>query len=93
MNIVSKEDVLHIAKLSKLQLTPTQQEAMQQSLNEVLTHIQALENIPTHTTECKNKTFGTLRADVVENSMPQQNILQNAPKQEGGAFAVPKVVE
>lgn len=93
MNIVSNEDVLHIAKLSKLQFTPTEQQALQQSLNEVLTHIQALEKIPTNHIECKSKTFGTLRADEVEESLPQEQILQNAPKKEGGAFAVHKVVE
>lgn len=93
---VSKEEVKHIAKLSKLYLTEEELESYTTNLSNIVNFANELSNInvegvkPTaHILDIKN----VFREDKVEPSYQREEILKNAPTKEAGCVSVPKVVE
>lgn len=93
---VSKEDVLHIAKLSKLNLTEEELEKYTNELSSIVDFANELSNIdvegvePTaHILNIRN----VFREDEVQPSYDREEILKNAPTKDAGCVSVPKVVE
>ena len=93
---VSKEDVKHIAKLSKLNLTQEELEKYTNELSSIVDFANELSNIsvegikPTaHILDIKN----VFRKDEVQPSYDREEILKNAPSKDAGCVSVPKVVE
>lgn len=93
---VSKEDVLHIAKLSKLNLTDEELEMYTNDLSSIVDFANQLSNIdvegvkPTaHILKIQN----VFRKDVMQPSYDREEILKNAPSKDAGCVSVPKVVE
>lgn len=93
---VSKEDVKHIAKLSKLELTEQELEKYTNELSSIVDFANELSNIdvegikPTaHILDIKN----VFRKDEVQPSYDREEILKNAPSKDAGCVSVPKVVE
>jgi aspartyl-tRNA(Asn)/glutamyl-tRNA(Gln) amidotransferase subunit C len=91
--MLSREQVLHVARLARLELTPGEQEQMSEELSKVLEHIEKigelgdLEEIePTsHVVAVEN----VLRADEPRPSLPHEVALQGAPEAGMGGFRVP----
>ena len=93
---VSKEDVKHIANLSKLNLTDEELEKYTTELSDIVNFANELSNIdvdglkPTaHILDIKN----VFRKDEVQPSYDREEILKNAPSKDAGCVSVPKVVE
>ena len=93
---VSKEELYHIAKLSKLEISEEKIDEITQKISDIVDFANALATVniegvnPTaHILDIKN----VLREDKIEESFNREVILQNAPKVEGGCISVPKVVE
>lgn len=93
---ISKEEVLHIAKLAKLELSEVQLEKNTKDLSDIVAFAGQLNEIdvegvtPTaHILDIKN----VFREDVIEPSYARDEILKNAPEAQGGCVSVPKVVE
>ena len=93
---VSKEDVKHIAKLSKLDLTEQVLEKYTNELSSIVDFANELSSInvegvkPTaHILDIKN----VFRKDEVQPSYDREEILKNAPSKDAGCVSVPKVVE
>lgn len=93
---VSKEDVLHIANLSKLYISGDKLEKYTKDLSNVVDLANSLEKVniegvnPTnHILDIKN----VFRKDKMEDSFNREDILKNAPDAQGGCVSVPKVVE
>jgi aspartyl-tRNA(Asn)/glutamyl-tRNA(Gln) amidotransferase subunit C len=90
--VIDREQVLHVARLARLELTEEEVGQMSAELSNVLDHIEKigeldLEGVPptTHVIEVSN----ALRADVVEPSLPRDVALANAPAVADGGFLVP----
>lgn len=93
---VSKEDVKHIANLSKLNLTEEELEKYTTELSDIVNFANELSNIdvdgikPTaHILDIKN----VFRKDEMKPSYDREEILKNAPSKDAGCVSVPKVVE
>ena len=93
---VSKEDVKHIANLSKLNLTDEELEKYTTELSDIVNFANELSNIdvdgikPTaHILDIKN----VFRKDEIKVSYDREEILKNAPCKDAGCVSVPKVVE
>ncbi|HEY4414141.1 MAG TPA: Asp-tRNA(Asn)/Glu-tRNA(Gln) amidotransferase subunit GatC [Verrucomicrobiae bacterium] len=89
-------DVKYVAQLARLALTPDEEKKIGAQLGDVLGYIEKLSvlevtNIePTaHAVPLVNVT----RADEIRPSLPHAEALRNAPRQAGGLFIVPKIVE
>jgi aspartyl-tRNA(Asn)/glutamyl-tRNA(Gln) amidotransferase subunit C len=90
--VIDREQVLHVAKLARLELTDEEVEKMADELSGILEHVERinqldLENVdPTsHVVAIEN----VLRPDESRPSWPREEILEPAPDPAGGAFRVP----
>jgi aspartyl-tRNA(Asn)/glutamyl-tRNA(Gln) amidotransferase subunit C len=90
--VISREDVLHVARLARLELAGDEVERMADQLSSILGHVQALSALdlsavePTaHALDLMNVT----RPDAVRPSWPLDEVLANAPAPQDGAFRVP----
>ena len=89
-------DVKYVAHLARLALSPAEEQKLGEQLGHILGYIEKLRELdvahvePTaHAVPMVNIT----RADEVRPSLSQAEALRNAPRQAGGLFIVPKVVE
>ena len=89
-------NVKYVTHLARLALTPDEEVKLGAQLGHILGYIEKLRELdvtgvePTaHAMPMVNVT----RADEVRPSLPQDAALRNAPRQAGGLFVVPKIVE
>lgn len=93
---LSREDVLHVARLARIALSDEEVERFQAQLSDILDHFDVLRQIDTegvpptaHTLDLVNVE----RDDEVRPSMPVEDVLRNAPMREGDYFRVRAVLE
>ncbi len=92
---LSKEEVLHVAKLARLEFSPEEIEKYQQELNDILNYIDMLGEVDAAEIQPLsqvNDDVNNLRDDEVRKSLTVEEALKNAPEAEDGAVIVPKVV-
>jgi aspartyl-tRNA(Asn)/glutamyl-tRNA(Gln) amidotransferase subunit C len=90
--MIDREEVLHIARLARLQLSDEEIEPMARELSAVLDHVAKigeldLDEVPP-TTHVADVT-GRLRADEPCESLPRETVLVQAPAVSGDGFLVP----
>ncbi len=93
---IERDDVLHIAKLSKLQLNEEEISMYSDQLSDILTYIEKLDELDTDGVEPTMNIVGktnAFREDVILESLPVDVALKNAPEVEDNHFAVPRVIE
>jgi aspartyl-tRNA(Asn)/glutamyl-tRNA(Gln) amidotransferase subunit C len=91
--MLSRDQVLHVARLARLELTEEEQRRMSEELSKVLDHIEKISELgdladvpPTsHVVEVEN----ALRADEPRPSWPRDVVLASAPDSAQGGFRVP----
>ena len=91
--MLSSDQVLHVARLARLELTPEEVERFGGELSKVLDHIEKISElgdlsgvVPTsHVIDVENN----LRADEPRPSMPVERALASAPDAALGGFRVP----
>jgi len=90
--MLDREQVLHVAKLARLELTDEEVDRMASELSHVLDHIEKireldLDGVPptSHVVDVVN----ALRADVPRPSLPPEVALASAPEPLDGGFGVP----
>lgn len=97
MSKLSKNEVSHIAKLSRLDLTADEQARFSDQLSDVLEYVSQLEEVNTEGVEPMNNVTGLLNvcvADEVEKfNIAEADITKNAPEFKDGFFVVPGVFE
>jgi len=93
---ISLEQVRHVARLARLELTAVEEERLQADLSAILDHVAQLDELDTSAVEPTAQVGepGTpFRDDVVTNRPAPEDILANAPAREGTLFKVPKIIE
>lgn len=97
---ISREDVLYVAELAHLELTPEEVEKFREQLDGILTYIDKLKELDVshvepmaQILESHSSPEGTLRADVAHRSDVSKQILEQAPEAKAPYFRVPKVIE
>ncbi len=87
----------HIAKLSRLELTPEEEEKYAGQLSSILDYVNQLSEVETEGVEPTANVTGlanVTREDKIEESgINYDDIAQNAPEFKDGFFAVPGVFE
>ena len=94
--MISKEDVIHVARLARLALTDAELETMREQLNAILAHIDALTAVDTAGVEPTSHAvpqFNVMREDEPRPCFPVEEMLANAPDREGDFFRVPRIIE
>lgn len=93
---ISKEEILKVAQLAKLEFSEKELEKFDKDLNKILGYIEQLEEVDTtgiETLDSINPTRNILRIDENIPSLSKEQSLQNAPELQDGFFKVPKVVQ
>jgi len=93
-SILTKEDVLHIAKLACLELSEEEVQTYIVQLSDVLSYVEQLEVLPTKDVEATAQVTGltnVFREDEITPSLCQEDALKNAPEQYKGYFKVKSV--
>ena len=90
--MISREEVLHVARLARLELSEPEVERMSEELSKILGHVEKvgeidLEGVPptSHVVEVGN----ALRADEPRPSLPRETVLEGAPSVRDDGFEVP----
>ena len=90
--MIDREQVLHVARLARLELTEDEVARMSDELSAVLGHIEKigeldLDGVPptTHVVEVSN----ALRPDIVDPSLPREVALAATPERTEEGFLVP----
>jgi aspartyl-tRNA(Asn)/glutamyl-tRNA(Gln) amidotransferase subunit C len=93
---LSLQEVEHIAKLARLELTDEQKSHYREQLEAILDHVARLQELDTKDVPpTASVSVGQLplRADEPRPSLPKDELLKNAPKQTDGQFQIPPVFE
>lgn len=93
---LSTEEIKHIALLSRLHISPAEQERAQNELSQILGYFEALSELNTEGVEPTMHALpvqNVLRRDEVRPGLTREQALQNAPESADGMFQVPRVVE
>jgi len=93
---ISKQEVEHVAKLARLELSEQEKEKLTDQLSNILTYVETLNSVDTkgveptsHVLDIKN----VMRDDVVLPGLTQEQALANAPDKAAGHYKVPKIIE
>lgn len=93
--MISREEVLHIAKLAKLKLTEEEVRLFQEQLGEILSYFRKLEEVDTSGVEPLKEVLplgSVWREDEPRESVSPEEALRNAPKRRGDYFEVPRKI-
>jgi aspartyl-tRNA(Asn)/glutamyl-tRNA(Gln) amidotransferase subunit C len=93
---ISKEQVEHVAKLARLEVSEEEKAMFARQLSAILTYMDQLKEVDTQRVEPTTTVLPTenvFREDAVKPSLTQGQALANAPDQAEGFFRVPKILE
>ena len=94
--MLSREEVLHIARLARLALTDDDVEKFRVQLSDILEHFEALKRLDTADIQPTAQSIpleNIMRDDIVVPSFSPDDILANAPRREEDSFRVRPVLE
>ena len=94
--MITKQQVEHVAKLARLELTEEEKELYTKQLSKILDYIDQLNGVNTKGIEPMTQpipTVNVMREDIIKKQFERQEVLSNAPHEEYGFFRVPKIGE
>ena len=93
---ISREEVLHIALLARVGLTETEVDRLSEQLSNILENFEILKQVDTANIPPTAQSIAlqnVVSDDVIAPSLPLNDVLANAPQQEGDFFRVKAVLE
>jgi aspartyl-tRNA(Asn)/glutamyl-tRNA(Gln) amidotransferase subunit C len=92
---ITKEEVMHVAKLARLDLDTEAIELYTKQLGDILTYMETLNRVDTEDVPPTSHAIfinNAFREDEVKGSISRERALANAPQSIEGSFVVPKVI-
>ena len=92
---ISKDEILHIAKLASLKIKEEEIEEYRKNLQNILNFANTINSIDTEKIEETNgisSNVNVFREDEVKEFKDIEALMQNAPSKEGNMFKIPKVI-
>ena len=93
---LSREEVLHIARLARIGLSESEIKRLSEQLSHILESFEILQQVDTTGVSPTAQSIdlqSVVRDDEVAPSFPANDILANAPRREGDFFKVRAVLE
>jgi aspartyl-tRNA(Asn)/glutamyl-tRNA(Gln) amidotransferase subunit C len=93
---LSREEVLHVAALARLDLGDDEVERLRQDLSSILTYVEKLSELDTAAVAPTSHVVAMrtpYREDEVLNTPDTAAALANAPRRDGDFFSVPAIIE
>jgi len=86
-------DITYFAKLARISVSDSELPVFQKDIESWMESLGGLPEFNDVKLEIDTTNPIRLREDKVGQSLPQKDILSNAPKQSGGCIVIPKTVE
>jgi len=96
MPSISREEVQHVAKLAHLALTDEELDSVGRDLNRILEYFKVLQELDTTDVPLTSHAvpmINVYREDEVGQSLPNEDVVANAPDGIDEFFRVPRIVE
>ena len=93
---ITLEQVRHVARLARLELSPQDEERLRSDMDEMLAYVDKLNELDTKDVAPTTQVgeAGTpMRDDLVTNQPAADAMLANAPSRDRNYFKVPKIIE
>ncbi|HEX8949481.1 MAG TPA: Asp-tRNA(Asn)/Glu-tRNA(Gln) amidotransferase subunit GatC [Dissulfurispiraceae bacterium] len=93
---ITKDEVKHIARLSRLSLSESEIETFSGQLSTIIEYVEQLNRLDTAGIEPTSHIIplrNVMRGDVPAASLPREEALRNAPDSDGKFYRVPKIIE
>jgi aspartyl-tRNA(Asn)/glutamyl-tRNA(Gln) amidotransferase subunit C len=93
---ITREEVLRVAELARLELSEAEVELFVRQLSEILEYVDLLGRVDVEGVEPTAHVLAIsapLRADEPHPSLPLEEALSSAPARAGSSFLVPKVLD
>ena len=92
---ISKDEILHIAKLARLKLKDEEIENYIKNLEDILNFANVVNEAPIDGLDVTNgaiDNYNVFRKDEIKVFEDNETLLANAPEQEDNMFKIPKVI-
>ncbi|MCK9630776.1 MAG: Asp-tRNA(Asn)/Glu-tRNA(Gln) amidotransferase subunit GatC [Methanoregula sp.] len=89
--MVTEKDVQHIAELADVGVSSEELGTFTHQFNEILEYFDLLDTVKGDAAATRD-LYNIMREDEVEPSLPQEEVLRNAPAQEDGFIKAPRVM-
>ena len=92
---ISKEDVVHVANLARLELSEDAIEIFSGQIGEILDHVDSLDRVDTQGVSATSHAISqtnAFREDDMSDAADRDLCMANAPECEDGSFVVPKII-
>ncbi len=93
---ITRDNVLHVAKLARLELSEQEIDRMQRDLDGILEYVNQLSELDTSDVPATTQVAvvaAPFRADEPRPSLPHDVALSQAPRSSSAGFAVPAFVD
>jgi len=93
---ITREEVLHVAKLARLEFTDVEVAPLASQLSAILEYVEQLGELDLEGVEPTahvHQIVNAFRADQVRPSLGTEAVLSNAPQAADGCFKVEKVID
>jgi len=93
---ITKEQIQHIAVLSRLNLSEEEKDLFGSQLSSILDYMDQLNELDTRETEPTSHVLSlsnVMRDDVLTSSLPGEEALKNAPSRSENFYRVPRIIE
>lgn len=95
---LTSKDVVHVAKLAKLDLTPSEISKFQKQLSSVVDYVSELGEVDVENTDPTSQTTGltdVVRDDEIDttNCLSNEDALSGTDNTHNGYFVVPRILE
>jgi aspartyl-tRNA(Asn)/glutamyl-tRNA(Gln) amidotransferase subunit C len=90
--VIERNQVLHVARLSRLRLSDEEVERMASELSSILDHVERISSLDLEGVEPTSHVVAlenVLRPDEPRARLPRERALEPAPDPDDGAFRVP----
>jgi aspartyl-tRNA(Asn)/glutamyl-tRNA(Gln) amidotransferase subunit C len=95
MAAISRDDVAHLAKLARIEMTPAELDHMATELEQILGAVKRVQEVATSDIKPTSHPLSmsnVFRADVVKPSLTNEEALSGAPAQAEDRFKVPQIL-
>lgn len=92
--MISTDDVKHVAKLARLELTEDEINKYSKQLGDILKYVEQMNEVDTTGIEPMPHAipvYNVMREDIVKYEQTKEEMMANAPYEEDGFFRVPKI--
>ena len=92
---ITKEEVLHVAHLARLDIGDADVERFAGQIGTILDYVDTLKKVDTAGVPATSHAItltNAFREDEVKGQLAPEEALANAPEKDSGAFVVPKII-